>query len=116
MSARKSVLGVLGVCWVDFATLHSAKPRPARVLDGCVRCVRFARVRACVRKKNSITLPVDSKLSFFSTRGPEKPYTPYTPYTDALKALILKGSECVGFVLGCGILCWVAVLGGESAR
>lgn len=116
MSTQESVLGVLGVCWVDFATLHSAKPHSARVLDGCVRCVRFARVRACVRRKNSFTLQPESERRFFSTRGPEKPYQPYTPYTDALKALILKGSECVGFVLGCGILCWVAVFEGRAGR
>ncbi len=86
MSARKSVLGVLGVlgvCWVGFATLHSAKPHSARVLDGCVRCVRFARVRACVRKKIAAPFqPIRSGV--FSLRENLKNLTNLTHLTQML--------------------------------
>lgn len=51
MTTPESVLGVLALCRLDFATLHTASPVTMRPLDECVRCVRFKRARVRVRKK-----------------------------------------------------------------
>ncbi len=106
MSTPASVLGVLAVCRVDSPTLHSCKPRgswAAGVL--CKVCKVCARAR--MRAENFLTDHLATEAPFSLYAKTENPYTPYTPYTDALKALILLGSLCVGFVLGWGFLCWV---------
>lgn len=111
MNTPASVLGVLGVCWVDLPTLHSCKPRgywPAAVV--CKVCKVYARART--HAHYFICGLNHPKRPFFSYARAENPYTPYTPYTDALKALFLLGFECVGFVLGWGFLCRVGVFGG----
>lgn len=111
MSTPKSVLGVLALCRVDFATLHTFSPVTTRVLGECVRCVRFKRVRARVRKKNArcITYLTALNLSKFSLREALK--TLHTLHTlhRCSKAFVFIGVfvcwVCVGlavFVLGCG--------------
>lgn len=106
MSAPESVLGVLALCWVELTTLHSCKPRGSRLTGGlCKVCKVYVRARA--RTELSQSLLQATWRPLFSYARTKNPYTPYTPYTDALKALILLGSRCVGFVLGWGFLCWV---------
>lgn len=106
MSAPASVLGVLAVCRVDFATLHSCKPSgPGASVGLCKVCKVYARAR--VRAGKILTIHQDHSGQFSPYARTKNPYTPYTPYTDALEALILLGSLCVGFVSGCGFLCWV---------
>lgn len=111
MSTPASVLGVLGVCWVAAPTLHSCKPRGYWPAEGvCKVCKVYARARMRAHIFSAgLNHP---KAPFNSYARAENPYTPYTPYTDALKALYLLGSGCVGFVLGMGFLCWVGVFGG----
>lgn len=111
MSTPKSVLGVLALCRLDFATLHTCSPVTTRVLDECVRCVRFKRVRARVRKKiaRCITSPVALNPSKISLREALK--TLHTLHTlhrcskasDFIRVFVCW--VCVGlavFVLGCG--------------
>lgn len=106
MTTPTSVLGVLGVCRVDWQTLHSAKPRVSRATGHlCKVCKVCAHARAHAKNFRG-NLP--SAGSFFSYARTQKPYQPYTPYTDALKALILLWFNCVGFVLGWLNVCWVA--------
>lgn len=50
MNPGASVLGVLGLCRVPHATLHTFRPVNPGPAGGCVRCVRFARPRARMRK------------------------------------------------------------------
>ena len=111
MTTPASVLGVLGVCRVHSQTLHSAKPRVLRAAGYlCKVCKVYAHARAHteipqIGRRNTASL--------FSYARTQKPYQPYTPYTDALKALILLGLSCVGFVLGWLNLCWVQHWGGS---
>lgn len=111
MSTPKSVLGVLALCRLDFATLHTYSPVTTRVLGECVRCVRFKRVRARVRKKiaRCITYLTALNPSKISLREALK--TLHTLHTlhGCSKAFVfievLVCWVCVGlavFVLGCG--------------
>lgn len=111
MSTPKSVLGVLALCRLVFATLHTYGPVNTRPLGECVRCVRFKRVRARVRKKiarciTSLAAPNPSK---FSLREALK--TLHTLHTLHRRSKAFVFIEvlvcwvCVGlavFVLGCG--------------
>lgn len=111
MSTPESVLGVLALCRLDFATLHTFSPVTTRVLGECVRCVRFKRVRARVRKKiaRRITYLAALNPSKISLREALK--TLHTLHTlhRCSKAFVFNGVfvcwVCVGlavFVLGCG--------------
>lgn len=110
MTLGKSVLGVLGVCWVDFDNpthFRSVNPRPP---EECVGCVGFNVARTRMRTK---IFNLHGFLSWliFSYARTEKPNTPNTPNTLLNNALVLKSFYCVGFVLGLDFLCWV---GGEA--
>lgn len=104
MSARESVLGVLGVCWLASPTLHSCRPRGTGLAGGvCKVCKVQARAHACAE----IFFTGCLMVAFFLYARTEKPYQPYTPYTARLMPLILLVFCCVGFVLGWVFLCWV---------
>lgn len=111
MSTPKSVLGVLALCRVDFATLHTCSPVTTRVLGECVRCVRFKRVRARVRKKISrcITCLAALNPSKFSLREALKTlHTLHTLHRCSKAFVFIEFFvcwACVGLaviVLGCG--------------
>lgn len=111
MSARGSVLGVLGLCRVGSGNPTQAEVAPGVGLRGCVSSVLglASRARAC-GQFSSLGL----SGAFFSYARAEKPNKPNTHYTNSSNALIYKGFSCVGFVLGCLILCWVGFLGGAA--
>lgn len=104
MSAYPSVLGVLGVCWVDsvYSTQQeptiSVSPRPV-----CWVCWVCRRVRACVTLITPVTEP-----EYFPYARTNKPSQPNTLNTHSYKSLNLKAVSCVGFVLGMGfsVLGW----------
>lgn len=78
----------------------------------CKVCKVCARARVHAQIFIDSRQPEPAPFSFYART--EKPYKPYTPYTDVLKALILLGSLCVGFVLGVAFLCWVGSAEGEK--
>lgn len=111
MTTPKSVLGVLALCRLDFATLHTYSPVTTRVLDECVRCVRFKRVRARVRKKiarciTSLAAPNPSKISL--REALKTLHTLHTLHICSKAFVFIRVFVCwvcVGlavFVLGCG--------------
>ena len=108
MSTLKSVLGVRGLCKVDFGNPTQAQAAPGVCLrDGVWGVLGLAsRARMCVAVFSN-----DEGRPFFYYARAEKPNKPNTPYTEALNVLICKGFSCVGFVLGCLFLCWVGVSG-----
>lgn len=108
MSARVCVLGVLGCVGFGFATPHSGEPATAGLCGRCAGCVGFD-ARAGVHAANR--LAASRAALFFSYARAEKPNKPNTPDTDTLKALICKGFECVGFVLGWAFVCRVGFAG-----
>jgi len=108
MSARDCVSGVLGCVGFGFATQHSAEQATAGLCGVCAGCVGFD-ARAGVHAP--IRLDVSKAVLFFSYARAEKPNKPNTPDTNALKALICKGFECVGFVLGWAFVCRVGFAG-----
>ena len=95
MNPTKSVLGVLGVCWVGFRchTQFQASYFAAFRLV-CWVCWVWRRARAWVTLFQSLV------ARFFSYARTVKPNTPNTLNTDVLKLLNLKAFSCVGFVLG----------------
>ena len=95
MNPTKSVLGVLGVCWVGFRypTQFQAFYFAAFRLV-CWVCWVWLRARAWA------TLFESMAARFFSYARTVKPNTPNTLNTFDLKILILKGFVCVGFVSG----------------
>ena len=95
MSPTKSVLGVLGVCWVDFRypTQFQAFYFAAFRLV-CWVCWVWRRARAWA------TLFESMAVRFFSYARTVKPNTPNTLNTGCLKLLNLKDFVCVGFVSG----------------
>lgn len=99
MNTAECVLGVLGCVGLGLRTLHSARPLTARVCAVCVGCVGFgvAHAHACALLQKLNGADEARKNRYART---EKPNKPNTLNTVALKALIYKGFECVGFVLG----------------
>lgn len=95
MTTTKSVLGVSGMCWVDFryptqigALFFGDLPALRRV------CWVSLRVRACV------TLDVRFLMAdYFLHARTEIPNKPSTLNTTGLKLLIYMVFVCVGFVL-----------------
>lgn len=112
MRTSKSVLGVLGMCWVDFANpTHIEASNGAGCSGVCRVCWVWRRARACalnIQQVKGAALGAE----FFSYARHEKPNTPNTLNTEGFKALICKGFECVWFVLGRAVLCWVGFLVG----
>ena len=111
MSPTKSVLGVLGVCWVGFRypTQFRAFYFAAFRLV-CWVCWVCRRVRAWATLFEFIT------STFFSYARAVKPNTPNTLNTFDLKLLNLKGFRCVGFVLGVAFFVSGWVLSGGAGR
>lgn len=96
MSTPKSVLGVSGMCWVDFSYQTQIEPllfAASRAL--CWVCWVWRRGRACVT-----LFPSSMERKFFSHARTDKPNQPNTLNTVICKSLSLKGFRCVGFVLG----------------
>lgn len=95
MTTSKGVLGVSGVCGVDFrypTQIGAFFFGSLRAL--CRVCWVSLRVRACV------TLDVRFLTAdYFLHARTEIPNKPNTLNTTRLKLLILKGFSCVGFVL-----------------
>ena len=108
MTTTKGVLGVLGVCWVDFryptqigALFFGGLPALCRV------CWVSLRVRACVTLESRFPMAI-----YFLYARTEIPNKPNTLNTIRLKLLILKGFRCVGFVSGCVFFVLGSVFGG----
>lgn len=108
MTTAKSVLGVSGVCWVDFryptqigTLFFGGLPALCRV------CWVSLRVRACVTLKSRFPMAV-----YFLHARKEIPNKPNTLNTTRLKLLILKSFVCVGFVSGYVFFVLGSVFGG----
>lgn len=108
MTTSKSVLGVSGVCWVDFRypTLIGAF-----IFGGlralCRVCWVSLRVRACVTLDSRFLM-----ANYFLHARTEIPNKPNTLNTIRLNLLILKGFVCVGFVSGWVFFVLGSVFGG----
>ncbi|MCX9150584.1 hypothetical protein [Pseudomonas sp. TB1-B1] len=109
MTPTKSVLGVSGVCWVDFKypTQFQVFYFAAFSLV-CWVCWVWRRARAWAM------LFEPTAARFFSYARTVKPNTPNTLNTSDLKLLILKVFSCVGFVLGVAFFVSGSVLGGGA--
>lgn len=108
MTTPKSVLGVSGVCWVDFGNptqFQSFNYAGFRLL--CWVCWVWRRVRAHV-----MLFALKTTVRFFSYASSEKPNKPNTLNSKLIRVLILKGFICVGFVLGSGFSVLGSVFGG----
>lgn len=108
MTTSKSVLGVSGVCWVDFVY----PTQSGTFYFGCLRalcrvCWVSLRVRACM------TLDVRFLMAnYFLHARTEIPNKPNTLNTNRLKLLIYNGFGCVGFVLSSVFFVSGTVFGG----
>lgn len=111
MNPTKSVLGVLGVCWVGFRypTQFQAFYFAAFRLV-CWVCWVWRRARAWA------TLFESMAARFFSYARTVKPNTPNTPNTFDLRLLNLKGFSCVEFVLGIAFFVSGWILTGGTGR
>lgn len=106
MKTCRSVLGVLGMCWVDLANPTHFLPSNSGASGAvCWVCWVYAPARACTRKFHSVLTAAGA--SFFFYARAKKPNTPNTPSTNRLNVLFLKAFSCVGFVLGWPVLCRV---------
>lgn len=110
MNTPRRVSGVLGVCRVGFSDptqFQALSYAGSRLLCGVcwVRC----RVRACVT-----LFAQKTENRIFSYARAEKPNKPNTLNSKLLKMLILKGFNCVGFVLGYGFFVLSSVFRGEG--
>ena len=110
MTTPKSVLGVSSVCRVGFCYPTQFE---AFICAGfrllCWVCWVWRRVRACVTLFAVITMG-----KFLSYARTEKPSKPNTPNSKLIRVLILKGFNCVGFVLGSGFSVLGSVFRGEG--
>jgi len=103
MNPSKSVLGVLGLCWVGFNdSTQVCRPFCAGSGALCWVCWVWHRAGACM----TLIPPVSNAVKN-SNAMTDKPNQPNTLNTHIYKSLNLKAVSCVGFVLG-----WViSVLG-----
>ena len=110
MTTPKSVLGLLGVCRVDFGYPTQFQ---AFICAGfrrlCGVCWVRLRVRACVTLISPKAMAV-----YFSYARTAKPNKPNTPNSKLIRVLILKGFICVGFVLGNGLSVLGSVFRGKG--
>ena len=111
MSPAKSVLGVLGVCWVGFRY-----PTQFRAFYFAVLRLLCWVCWVCRRARAWATLFESIAPRFFSYARTVNPNTPNTLKTFDLKLLNLKGFKCVGFVLGVAVFVLGLVLGGGAGR
>jgi hypothetical protein len=106
MNSSSIVLGVLGVCRVNFdnsTQVRASKFKGYR--DVCWVCWVYARAHACAHIFLALVCPCSNRKNHHART--EKPNQPNTLNTKHLKILIYKVFICVGFVLG-----WVfSVLG-----
>jgi hypothetical protein len=94
MTTSKSVLGVSGVCWVDFRyPTQIGAFFFGRLRALCRVCWVSLRVRACVTLDSRFLM-----ADYFLHARTGIPNKPNTLNTIRLKLLILKGFNCVGFV------------------
>ena len=110
MTTPKSVLGVSGVCRVDFGYPTQFQ---AFICAGfrrlCGVCWVWRRVRACV----TLISPKATTV-YFSYARTAKPNKPNTLNSKLIRVLILKGFICVGFVLGKGFSVLGSVFRGKG--
>ena len=108
MTTSKSVLGVSGVCWVDFSYPTQIG---AFIFGGlralCWVCWVSLRVRACVTLDSRFLM-----ANYFLHARTEIPNKPNTLNTIRLNLLILKGFVCVEFVSGWVFFVLGSVFGG----
>jgi len=106
MSSSSIVLGVLGVCRVNFGNstqVRASKSKGYRAV--CWVCWVYARAHACACIFRYLGCPYGARKKLHART--EKPNKPNTLNTNHLNVLIYKVFVCVGFVLG-----WVfSVLG-----
>lgn len=107
MKPKAPVLGVLGLCWVGLRNPTQFEPPNFKAFRTSVLGVLGLRTRTRARE---IFLSAQRlyKKTYARTKKPNKPNTLNTPID---KTLNLLSFNCVGFVLGCGFLCWVGDLG-----
>lgn len=107
MTTSRSVLGVLGLCWVEIGKpTHVGAPETVACGEGVLGVLGLrARMRVCVFSNG-----VGQRQKKFYARS-EKPNTPNTLNTYLINSLILLNIFCVGFVSGKRNLCWVQLLG-----
>lgn len=108
MIPRASVLGVLGLCWVDLSNPTRVEPPKFKASRAPVLGVLGLRARARAGAFFLIPQQVDKK-TYARTQKPNKPNTLNTPVNNSLNSLVFI---CVGFVLGWLIVCWVSNLEG----
>lgn len=110
MTVPKSVLGVSGVCRVDFGDptqFQALNNEGLRVLCGV--CWVLYRARACMTLFESI-----ARVRIFSYAKTDKPNKPNTLNSRSIEELNLKGFICVGFVSGCGFSVLGSVFWGKG--
>jgi len=107
MTTSICVLGVLGLCRVGLGYPTQPESPQSLVCNGGVLGVlglsTHARVRVIFCSADS-----DKKNLYASAYKPNKPNTLNTLSDNQLISL---GFICVGFVSGCGNVCWVLILG-----
>lgn len=109
MTTTKSVLGVLGMCWVDFGKpTHVEAPKIAAFGSAVLGVLGL-----CARARVRESLKVFDLLGNNSYARTEKPNTPNTLYTPPINQLISLSFDCVGFVSGLPYVCWVQNSGGS---
>lgn len=102
------VLGVLGLCRVDFGKPTQVQGPYSVALPLCVLGV----LGLCTRARRRIYFngaANDTRNPYAST---SKPNTPNTLNTDSFNPLNLLSFKCVGFVLSWLNMCWVLICGG----
>ena len=103
-----SVLGVLGMCWVEFCN-----PTQVRVPDSvALRAGVLGVLGLCTRARMRAFFNGDSEGVKNLYARLNKPNTPNTLNTGLSNPLNLLGFICVGFVLGWLNVCWVSNLEG----
>lgn len=99
MNSLRIVLGVLGVCRVNFRNptqIRASKFKGYREM--CWVCWVYARAHACARIFRTLIWPYGIRKKLHART--EKPNKPNTLNTNELMLLIYKDFNCVGFVLG----------------
>lgn len=107
MTTNISVLGVLGLCRVGVGyPTQSDCPDSLACTDGVLGVLGLsthARVRVILCSTTN-----ERKNLYARTNKPNKPNTLNTHLFNCLISLVFI---CVGYVSGCGNVCWVLILG-----
>lgn len=107
MTTSICVLGVLGLCRVGLVYPTQSDYPKSLACAGGVLGVLGLSTRARVRVIFCSAIS-DRKKLYAKTNKPNKPNT---LNTHSANQLISLGFACVGFVSGCGNVCWVLVWG-----